>query len=74
MILPDIVRVSTAYTRSINIERDGDDAGAVRPYVITTRAKQTLERIAAALAAKESPRAWALVGPYGGANPLLVFF
>jgi hypothetical protein len=59
------IRVDSNYTRSINIERDSEQVASFRPYVITTRAAQTLERMATALESSGSPKAWALVGPYG---------
>jgi hypothetical protein len=63
--LRELIRVNTNYTRSINIERDSEEAALVRPYVLTTRAKQLLERISTCLRAEDSPRAWAVIGPYG---------
>lgn len=63
--LSGLIRVNTNYTRSINIERDSEEAAHVRPYVLTTRAKQLLERVSSCLRDVDSPRAWAIIGPYG---------
>lgn len=74
MKLAQYVQVNTQYTRSINIERDHDAAGAVRPYIPTTRALQTLERLADTLHTQAAPRAWALVGPYGSGKSAFGLF
>lgn len=72
--LQELIHVNTNYTRSINLERDTEQACPVRPYVITTRAKQTLERIANAFRKAEAPRAWALIGPYGAGKSAFGLF
>lgn len=72
--LLELIRVNTNYTRSINIERDSGQAELVRPYVITTRAKQTLERIASTLRNEDVPRAWAVIGPYGAGKSAFGLF
>jgi len=74
MKLAQYVQVNTQYTRSINIERDHDAAGTVRPYIPTTRALQTLDRIADTLHTRAAPRAWALVGPYGSGKSAFGLF
>lgn len=72
--LLELIRVNTNYTRSINIERDSEQAELIRPYVITTRAKQTLERIASTLKENDAPRAWAVIGPYGAGKSAFGLF
>lgn len=64
MSLTNKIKVNTHYTRSINLERDADSQAVVEAYIPTSRALRTLERMATALKADESPRAWSLVGPY----------
>lgn len=72
--LCELVRVNTNYTRSINLERDSEEAALVRPYVLTTRAKQLLERISSGLKGEDLPRAWAVVGPYGAGKSAFGLF
>ena len=72
--LRDLVRVNTNYTRSINIERDSEEAAQVRPYVLTTRAKQLLERISSSFREEDLPRAWAVIGPYGAGKSAFGLF
>jgi len=72
--LTESIRVNTNYTRSINIERDGEVHSAIRPYVITTRAKQILGRMANSLTSDEAPRSWALIGPYGAGKSAFGLF
>ena len=72
--LTESIRVNTNYTRSINLERDSEQDSAIRPYVITTRAKQILARIADSLSVDEAPRSWALIGPYGSGKSAFGLF
>ncbi|MFQ5469988.1 MAG: hypothetical protein ACE5EH_06715 [Gammaproteobacteria bacterium] len=74
MSLIDKIKVNTHYTRSINLERDADSQAVVEAYIPTSRALRTLERIAEALKADESPRAWSLVGPYGSGKSSFAVF
>jgi len=72
--LVDKVSVNTHYTRSINLERDAGSQAVVEAYIPTSRALRTLERMAEALKADESPRAWSLVGPYGSGKSSFAVF
>jgi hypothetical protein len=74
MTLADLVRVNTSYTRSVNIERDSVVSDTNRAYVITARARQTLERIILAVRKPKQPRAWALIGPYGSGKSAFGLF
>ena len=74
MSLIDKISVNTHYTRSINLERDADSQAVVEAYIPTSRALRTLERVAEALKADESPRAWSLVGPYGSGKSAFAVF
>lgn len=47
MSLKPYIHVNTRYTRSIHIERDS--ASGSQPYILTSRAKQVLARIAETL-------------------------
>ena len=72
--LAKLIRANTNYTRSINLERDGDQGGAIRPYVVTARAKQILVRISGTLKSEDAPRSWALIGPYGAGKSAFGLF
>lgn len=74
MSLAQFIQVNTSYTRSINLERDSESQGSPRPYLLTSRAMQTLARIADTLQPIETPRAWALVGPYGSGKSAFGLF
>ncbi|WP_133510360.1 hypothetical protein [Candidatus Thiosymbion oneisti] len=65
MSLADKIAVNAHYTRSVNLERDFQSPEVVRGYIPTTRAIQTLGRVAATLTADATPCAWSLIGPYG---------
>jgi len=74
MSLKDKIKINTHYTRSINLERDAGSQAVVEAYIPTSRALRTFERMADALKADESPRAWSLVGPYGSGKSSFAVF
>jgi len=74
MSLQDLVQINAYYTRSINLERDAHSCETVKAYIPTSRALQTLERIANTLDTEAMPRAWALTGPYGSGKSLFAVF
>ncbi len=74
MSLIDKVRVNTHYTRSINLIRDADSLPVIESYIPTSRALRTFGVIQESLKAKESPRAWSLVGPYGSGKSSFALF
>ena len=71
MSLADRIHVNTRYTRSINVERDRGSSSIVEAYLPTARSVGLLEDVAAALSAKDQPRAWSLIGPYGSRQVVL---
>lgn len=74
MSLNNKIEINTHYTRSINLERDADSRSVIEAYIPTSRAFRTLERVADALLAEKSPRAWSLVGPYGAGKSSFAVF
>jgi len=74
MRIADHINVNTYYTRSINLERDKSAKAVLDSYIPTTRALQTLERIAGTLNQENVPRSWALVGPYGSGKSVFAVF
>lgn len=69
-----IVQLDTHYTRSINLERDADSCDILSAYIPTSRALQTLDKIAETFNQKSMPRAWSLVGPYGSGKSSFAAF
>lgn len=59
------IELDTHYTRSINLERDAHSSDILNAYIPTSRAMQTLDKIAETFNQRSMPRAWSLVGPYG---------
>jgi polynucleotide 5'-kinase involved in rRNA processing len=74
MSLIEKISVNSHYTRSVNLERDADSPAIVDGYIPTSRALQTLSRIADSMNADEAPRAWSLVGPYGSGKSSFAAF
>jgi hypothetical protein len=69
-----VVAVRTQYTRSVNLERDFATDAVIRSYIPTTRALETMKRLADTLQDGNMPRAWALVGPYGSGKSCFSVF
>ncbi|MDO9424921.1 MAG: DUF6079 family protein [Methylobacter sp.] len=72
--IKSIVQLDRHYTRSINLERDADSCDILSAYIPTTRALQTLDKIAETFKQKSIPRAWSLVGPYGSGKSSFAAF
>ena len=74
MSLADHVYIRTAYTRSINLERDSKSKGVECTYIPTTRALRTLATITERFSNENQPRSWSLVGPYGSGKSSFALF
>lgn len=74
MSLKKLITVNTNYTRSINLERDADSTELAQSYIPTSRSILTLSRIASSLDEKDTPRAFALIGPYGSGKSAFAVF
>lgn len=72
--MESIAHLDRHYTRSINLERDADSCDILSAYIPTSRALQTLDKIADAFQQKSMPRAWSLVGPYGSGKSSFAAF
>ena len=74
MSLENFVQVRTAYTRSVNLERDSGGKGTESTYIPTTRALRTFATIADRFTESDQPRSWSLVGPYGSGKSSFALF
>ncbi len=72
--MENIIQLDTHYTRSINLERDADSSDVLKAYIPTSRAIQTLDKIAETFNQKSTPRAWSLLGPYGSGKSSFAAF
>ncbi len=66
------ISVDTHYTRSIHLEKDAQSL--LISYIPTSRALQTLEKIATTFNEFDMPRAWSLIGPYGSGKSAFALF
>lgn len=74
MNISDFIKIDTVYTRSINIERDSDSEQTVRAYIPTSRTINILHRISETFCQDNSPKSWALIGPYGSGKSSFAVF
>ena len=63
--ISQLLNIQRRYLRSTQLERDFRDPNALQGYVVTTQARQSLERIAEGSDAKSGQRAWRITGDYG---------
>ena len=63
--LKDHITISGRFARSSSLERDIDRTESLRGYVVTAKALEVVERIAAAGATGSGGGAWSITGPYG---------
>ena len=59
------ILINRKYTRSVNLERDLASSEAATGYIPTARGLDTFKRFTQTIAEDDTPRSWALVGPYG---------
>ncbi len=72
--MDNFIQIDTHYTRSINLERDHNSREILSAYIPTSRALQTLDKIANTFNMQDMPRAWGLVGPYGSGKSSFAVF
>lgn len=68
------IRVGKRFQRSINLEADFRESSAIRGFVVSPLAWETLCRIVHGLASPNGNQAWALVGPYGSGKSSFAAF
>lgn len=61
----DALSIRPRYARSIHVERDFLDPGALEGYVVTPQVRDSLQRLLAGLAPGSTQRAWRITGDYG---------
>jgi hypothetical protein len=59
------IKINRKYTRSVNIERDLSSSEAASGYIQTSCGLETFKRFTQTISEDDTPRSWALVGPYG---------
>ena len=69
--LSDHISVRSRFARSANLERDANRPEPLDGYIVTARALDAVERIAAVAADGPSGGAWSLTGPYGSGKSSL---
>ena len=74
MRLSEMVEIAPRYTRSVNLERDFEEASAVAGYIITASGSDFLRRIQRVLTGQPAPRAWSITGPYGTGKSAFALF
>lgn len=68
------IEIRVAFSRSINLSRDGHSIELLRTYVLTSRAIAALEQIADGISPEPVSRALALIGPYGSGKSAFALF
>ncbi len=59
------ITINRKYSRSVNIERDLSSGEAATGYILTARGLEVFKRFTQTISIEDTPRSWALVGPYG---------
>ena len=72
--LSKLFRVASRFHRSVHLERDFYTENALEEYVLTVTARETLQRIIAALENESTSKAWSLTGPYGSGKSAFALF
>ena len=72
--LSELFHVTSRFHRSIHLERDFYGENALDGYVLTVTARETLQRLLAALEDESTSKAWSLTGPYGSGKSAFALF
>ncbi len=65
VLISELFQVQERYVRSVNLERDFEDASSLEGYVVTPQLRQMLERLQSGLDTYSTQRAWRITGDYG---------
>lgn len=69
-----LIQVAQRFQRSVNLESDYLEASAIRSFVVSPLAWETVGRIVLGLTSQSGSRAWAIVGPYGSGKSSFAAF
>ena len=72
--LSELFHVTSRFHRSVHLERDFYGENPLEGYVLTVTARETLQRVIAALEGESRSRAWSLTGPYGSGKSAFALF
>ena len=70
-VLADHVGVAGRFARSANVERDTSRCEPLDGYVVTARALDVFQRVAAVAEIGRAGGAWSITGPYGSGKSSL---
>ena len=74
ILLSELFHVTSRFHRSVHLERDFYGKNALEGYVLTVTARETLQRLIAALEGESTSKAWSLTGPYGSGKSAFALF
>ena len=72
--LSELFHVTSRFHRSVHLERDFYGENPLAGYVLTVTARETLQRVIAALENESTSKAWSLTGPYGSGKSAFALF
>ena len=72
--LSELFHVTSRFHRSVHLERDFYGENPLDGYVLTATARETLQRVIAALNKELTSKAWSLTGPYGSGKSAFALF
>ena len=72
--LSEFFHVTSRFHRSVHLERDFYGENPLDGYVLTVTARETLQRLLAALDNESTSKAWSLTGPYGSGKSAFALF
>ena len=72
--LSELFHVTSRFRRSVHLERDFYGENPLDGYVLTVTARETLQRLIAALEGESTSKAWSLTGPYGSGKSAFALF
>ncbi len=72
--LSDLFHITERFRRSVHLERDFYTENALEGYIVTVKARETLNRLILARENEATSKAWSLTGPYGSGKSAFALF
>ncbi|WP_038160123.1 hypothetical protein [Verrucomicrobium sp. BvORR106] len=63
--IQDLLKINSRFLRSVNLERDFDDAQSLDGYIVTEETSRNLRRLGEGFRQQSGQRAWRITGDFG---------
>ncbi len=72
--ISELFEISSRFLRSVHLERDFNDSGVLKEYILSSHSQNCLKRITKGLEDNSGHRAWRITGDYGTGKSSFALF